>query len=480
MDGSQPVTLCPVPLTGRSAGWGPDDTIVFAYIGSSTLWRVSANGGDPEPIAAGVEADAAPVADHLSWIDLLPDGKAVLASVDVADGDQIVVVSLETGERKILLAGTTPRYASTGHIVYWHENGLWAVPFDAEELALTGPSTPVLDGVAAGDNDLANFALGGTSLVYEPGTGPAGDASTLVWVDREGHEEIVAAESHPYAAVTLSPDGGRAALQVNAENIDLIIYDVARDTPTRFTFDPGADQYPVWTPDGERVVLASTRGGGLDLYWKAADGTGQVERLTTSENLRAPSAVSPDGMTLLFTEIRPETGADVGALSLDGDHAVEWLLESDANSAFAEISPDGRWVTYVSDESGQSEIYVQPFPNVDDGRWQISQDGGVAPRWGPDSRELFFQTSDGPGTPATLMVSVVDTDPAFAPGIPGLLFEGPYRFGFGTRPLPYDVSPDGQRFLMIKEPATREPSDQSQIILVQNWFEELTRLVPVP
>ena len=235
-------------------------------------------------------------------MDLLPDGKAVLASVDAAGSEQIVAVSLETGERKPLLAGITPRYASTGHIIYWRENGLWAVPFDTEELALTGPSTPVLDGVAAGGNNLAHFALGGSSLVYAPGTSSEG-ASTLVWVDREGNEEIVAAEPRPYTAVALSPDGGRAALQVNDPgNTDLIIYDLARDTPTRFTFDPGDDQYPAWTPDGDRVVFQSNRDGPRNLYWKAADGTGQVDRLTTSESIQAPADVSPDGSTLLFVE----------------------------------------------------------------------------------------------------------------------------------------------------------------------------------
>ena len=478
LDGSQPVTLCPVPVTGRSAGWGPDDTIVFAYRGSPTLWRVSANGGDPEPIEAGAEADES-VDSHLSWMDLLPDGKAVLASVDAAGSEQIVAVSLETGERKPLLAGITPRYASTGHIIYWRENGLWAVPFDTEELALTGPSTPVLDGVAAGGNNLAHFALGGSSLVYAPGTSSEG-ASTLVWVDREGNEEIVAAEPRPYTAVALSPDGGRAALQVNDPgNTDLIIYDLARDTPTRFTFDPGDDQYPAWTPDGDRVVFQSNRDGPRNLYWKAADGTGQVDRLTTSESIQAPADVSPDGSTLLFVEARPLPNADVGALSLDGNHTVDWLLESDATETYTDISPDGRWVAYVSNESGQEEVYVRPFPNVDDGKWQVSRDGGTALRWGPDSRELFFQYSESSGTQVSLMAVVNETEPTFDPGIPRPLFVGPYRFAFGIRPTPYDVSPDGQRFLMIKEPEIREPSDQPEIVIVQNWFEELTRLVPV-
>ena len=184
-------------------------------------------------------------------------------------------------------------------------------------------------------------------------------------------------------------------------------------------------------------------------------------------------------MSRLYLQWRGGAGgneSDIGILSLDGDHAVEWLLESDGNQTFTDLSPDGRWIAYESDESGQTEIWVQPFPNVADGRWQISRDGGVAPRWGPDSREVFFQTSGGPGTSVTLMVAENDTEPTFTPGIPRPLFDGPYRMGGLPHGWPFDVSLDGQRFLMIKEAAV---SDQPQVVLVENWFEELTRLVPV-
>ena len=317
------------------------------------------------------------------------------------------------------------------------------------------------------------------SLVYQQG-GTVADARTLVWVDRQGNEEPVAAEPRPYAGVALSPDGGRVVVQVNdPDNADLFIYDLARDTPTRFTFSPGVDQYPIWTPDGERVVFASTRDGIYNLYWKAADGTGPVERVTTSENAQAPVTVSPDGATVLFAEIRPNTNADIGALSLNGDVAVDWLLEGDAVEGATHISPDGRWMATASNESGQQEVYVRPFPNVNDGRWQISRNGGVSPRWGPDSRELFFQTSEGPGAPVTIMVTENGTEPTFSPGIPRALFQGSYRFGGYPNPWPFAVSPDGQRFLMIKEPVTSgSPEQEAPIILVQNWIEELKDLFP--
>ena len=477
LDGSQSVTLCPITSNLLSASWGPDDTIVFSSGASDALRRVPASGGEPEPLWAGV--DAPPRETVLRWVELLPDGRAALASVGGEPGlglggeTQVVVVSLDTGEREVLLAGTSPRYASSGHIIYWREGSLWAVPFDADQRVVTGPSTPVLEGVAIRSNCLANFAIGGTSLVYGPVA--AAVTSTLVWVDREGNEEVVAAEPRPYVGIALSPDGGRAVIQVNdPDNTDLIMYDLARDTPTRFTFDPAADMLPVWTPDGERVAFASNRDGDLDIYWKAADGTGQVERLTTSEGFRAPGPFLPDGMTMLFME--GSQAIDIGVLSLNGDHRVEWLLESNANETSADLSPDGRWLVYLSNESGQDEVYVQPFPNVDDGKWQISRDGGFSPRWGPDSREVFFLTAERPGALVTLMAAVNDTEPTFTPGIPRRLFDvGPYPSGAGWF-SPYDVSPDGQRFLMITEDtSTRSDS----LILVQNWFEELKRLVPV-
>ena len=387
-----------------------------------------------------------------------------------------MIVSLETGEQTVLLAGSTAQYVSTGHLVYWREGSLWAVPFDTDQLTLSGPSVLITEGVPATNEGLALFAVDGGLLAHQIG---ASGLRTLVWVDREGNEELVAAEPRPYAGLALSPDGGRAVLQVDEpENIDLVIYDLVRDTPTRFTFDPGADRFPVWTPDGERVVFTSERDGGLNLYWKAADGTGRVDRLTTSVNLQVPAAVSPDGTTLLFVEAHPETSSDfdLGALSLDGEQAVDWLLESDATETLTDLSPDGRWVAYASNESGQDEVYVRPFPNVDDDRWQISRDGGVAPLWGPDSREVFFQTDEGPGSVFTMMAAVNDTAPTFSPGIPRPLFDGPYHiWSFGV-PRPFDVSPDGQRFLMIK--TVENPS--SGIAVVANWFEELTRLVPVP
>ena len=311
------------------------------------------------------------------------------------------------------------------------------------------------------------------SLVYVPGEVSGGLQRSLVWVDREGREEQVAVEPQPYFSVRLSPDGQRVVTQAGlSDNSDLEVYDLARDTPLRFTFDPAADAYPIWTPDGQRILWSSTRFGPVaNIVWRAADGTGQVERLTTSENNQVPYSWSADGQTLVMIEQRPETGVDIGMLSMDGEDTIKWLLEGDSNESSPDISPDGRWMAYVTDESGQSEVFVTPFPSLD-GRWPISRSGGFAPQWGPDSSELFFQTFDG-----TIMVVTNETEPTFSPGIPVPVVDGPYAIGEPPLPRSFDISLDGQRLLMIKE-ATGATVEGPEIHVVLNWTEELTRLVP--
>ena len=186
----------------------------------------------------------------------------------------------------------------------------------------------------------------------------------------------------------------------------------------------------VWTPDGERLVFGSRRAGAQNLFSKAADGTGNVERLTTSANIQAPSSISLDGRTLVLVEGRPETGFDVGLLSLNGEQGIEWLLESEYDEEYAEISPDGRWMAYESDESGRFEIYVRPFPNVDEGKWQISGNGGDHPLWAPDERELFYRGPNGE------MVAVpIDTESNFSAGSPDVLFEASDFLGSGGASL---------------------------------------------
>ncbi len=290
-------------------------------------------------------------------------------------------------------------------------------------------------------------------------------------MDRNGREEVLAAEPRAYVYPRISPDGSQVALDVRDQENDIWIWDFARETLRRLTFDPLVDSNPAWTPNGQRVAFASRREGNQNLFWKAADGTGTVERLTESENSQNPYVFSPDGKRLVIWESVPQTGSDLGVRSMDGDGSLEPLLVTDFSEWNADVSPDGRWLAFESDASGQNEVYVQPFPNVDEGRWQISTDGGNRPVWARNGGELFYLNPGG-----QLMAVSVRIDPSVTFGSPEIVFEQTYFLGFGGRT--YDVSSDGERFLMIKEGGSEETTTPTELILVQNWFEELKRLVP--
>ena len=384
LDGRPPVTLCVVPGGRRGASWASDDTILFNFGGSNEMWRVAAAGGEAEPLAATTDPDPGVV---LRWPDMLPDGSAALVTVwagGLSDA-QVGVVSLATGELTPLVAGSSPRYSPTGHIVYWREDSLWAVPFDTQQRKLTGAAAPVVEDVRANQGGLAHFALGDEgSLVYGPG-GTAG-RRTLVWVDREGQEEPMGVTPRTYSAPRVSPDGTQLAFRALDGEDDIWTYHLGRQTSQRLTYHPSGDGDPVWTADGTKVAFfAAGRDGGPGVFWKAADGTGDAERLSTGAH--GPASVSPDGTRLLFAD--RGSGLDIGWLLLDGDPNPEPLYSSSFNETGAVVSPDGEWMAYEADDSGRFEVYVRPFPNVDDGRWQVSTAGGAEPVWGPAGRELF-------------------------------------------------------------------------------------------
>ena len=303
ISGGAPVRLCEAQ-NPWGARWGADDTIVFGQRGAGIM-QVSADGGTPEVLIPleGIEVGHGP--------QVLPGEAAVLFTLGDGrnwDDAQIVVHSLETGVRKVLIeGGRDARYVPTGHLVYVLDGTLFAVPFDVDALEVTGGPIPIVEGVMTAGirTGAAQFSVSDTgALVYVAGSDQG--ARTLVWVDRDGGEEALAAEPRAYTYPRISPDGGRVALSVSDQEQDIWIWDFARETLPRLTFAPGLDVYPVWTPDGRRVAFSSARDGTTNLYWKAADGTGAVERLNESEKLQLPSAFTPDGSQLVFLEIDGE------------------------------------------------------------------------------------------------------------------------------------------------------------------------------
>ncbi len=444
------------------ASWGSDDTIVFED--ASRLWRISADGGEREALTSGEVA--------ARWPHILPGGTALLYTLwrGSAVTAEIAVLSLETSESRTLTGGSQPRYLPTGHMVFGRERSVWAVPFDIDQMEVTGPAVPVVENVPANPyGGAVNFAVSRAgSLAYVP-TGEA--VRRLVWVDRNGREEPLAAPPRDYVLPRISPDGTRVALQVRDEENDIWLWDFAQETLTRLTFGPASDRFPVWTPDGQRVAFTSTREGGVEnLFWKAADGTGTVERLTESQYYQESHSFTPDGRRLVFRVDHPDSGMDFEVLSMDGERQVEPLLATEFGELNPELSPDGRWLAYDSDASGQVEVYVRPFPNVNDGRWHISPGGGTHPVWGPDGRQVFYRAE------GNVMGVTVQAEPSFTAGNPEVIIA--WASGIGENSRAYDVSPDGQRFLMIKE--AEGAAAPSQIHLILNWFTELERLVPTP
>jgi predicted Ser/Thr protein kinase len=446
--------------------WGLDDNILFSSNGA--LMRIPAAGGTPQTLAT---PDAKKNELFYFFPQLLPGGKQVLFSIARSSTGETAALNLQTGERKALVenAITAGLYVPTGpgssqgHIVYYSRNGsLTAVAFNASRMEVKGSPIPVLDGVQ-GFSD-SPFAFLGVSdsgtLAYVTGVG-GGAAFTLVWVDRTGVEQPVPAPPRFYSFVRLSPEGQRIALVTSGQGLQLWVYDLVRGTLRNLTSE-GSGGNGVWTPDGNRLIYSPS--SGTSVVSVPADASDLPSILTSAENGRVtPSSVSPDGK--LVIGFNSNGGLWVMPLPerSSGNTKLQPFLDSRSQKLDPAFSPDGHWVAYRSNETGNREIYLAPYPGPG-GKFLISTEGGTMARWSSDGRELFYRNGD------KMMAVDVQTSPVFRAGTPKVLFQGNY----GSF---YDVAPDGKRFLMIKPPAAAQ-APTAQVTVVLNWFEELRRRVP--
>jgi len=478
LSGGSSITLCDArgAAQGQSGSWGPDDTIVFSAASESSvpaLYRVSASGGEPEVLTT---SDPDKGEGQYTSPYILPEGNAVLFQINrgLANSPQIAVLSLEAREQKSLIEdGRQGQYLKSRHLSYEQTatGNLMAVLFDLATLEVTSGPVPVLQDVRQTVIGFADYAISeeGT-LVYVP-VGSEGQRGELVWVDRKGTERIITQEKRNYLMPRISPDETRVSVAIDEDDggRNVWIYDLEHDLISRLTFEGGRNSVPIWTPDGGWITFDSDRDGPRHLFRRPADGSGPAEPLiTTTPGIAIPSSWSPDGSVLAFHMAVAGGNRNIWILPMEGDREPRILITSPNTDCCAVFSPEGKWLAYVSDELSQQQVYVSPYPKADVKYLISGEEGGGEPVWSPDGTELFYRSGN------KMMVASIETEPTFRVGKLEQLFQGSYVVSTTTPGFLqyYDISRDGQRFLMIKE------AGQGQINVVLNWFEELKRLVP--
>jgi serine/threonine-protein kinase len=449
VSGGAPLTICEECKTEFESYWGEDDTIIASD--AAGLYRIPAGGGATQRLttvdeALGERSHRAP--------QMLPGAKSMLFTVATTKGSRPALLTFGTsGWRYLLEEGDSSmaQYIRTGHIVFARSNQLMAAPFDLERLEVRGAAITVLDGLFTSQN--FRVADNGT-LVYLPDTTMS--ENSLVWVDREGQAAQILTNRANYRSPRLSPDGKRVAVQV--EN-DIWVFEVDSGRGIRLTFE-GENQTPLWAPDGKGIVYSSRRNNAWFLYRSALDTGSEPQQLLQSEYRHVAYSWHPSGQVIAVVAIYSSNNSDVVMLSADGNGISPFL-----NSPFIEdtprFSPDGRWVSYFSMESGRAEVYVQPFPGPG-GKVPVSRGGGMFPVWAASGREILYRQG------GKINSIPVKTAPDFTVETPRTLFEGRYLTG-------YDIAPDGQKLLMV---ANEQGTWPAQMHVVLNWTDELKRLIP--
>jgi Tol biopolymer transport system component len=481
--GGATVTLCNAP-NGRGGTWSEDHrTIVFSPNNTpgTRLMRVSSDGGTPEQLIPEREAPQADLMESLErWPQLLPGGKAVLFTRGRNVGANVVVQPLPTGARTVVHAGSRGRYLPSGHLVYLQDATLFAVPFDLDRLAVTGPSVPAIEGVmsnaSTGFAQLAVSASG--TLVYLPGQN-IGIGTPILWMDHEGKTTPLRVTPATWINILFAPDGQNLALQIDEGMPDIWVLEWAQDRLTRLTSDPAADIKPVWSPDGRRIVFASDRAtpSTVNLYWQRTDGTGAAQRLTESKNPQEPASWHPSGTFLAFTELNPTTNRDLMILPMEGDEASGWkpgtptvFLNTAAQEREPMFSSDGRWLAYTSNEAGHDEVYVRPFRGPG-GRQLVSTGGGVMPTWSRKKRELLYVING-----QIMVVPYAVEGNSFRAEAPRRWSDGPSLVSGSGAVRMFDLHPDGERIAFRPLRQTPVGAAPDHFTMITNFFDELRRV----
>jgi eukaryotic-like serine/threonine-protein kinase len=454
--GGSPIDLVAADALGIA--WGEDDVLYFVQSFSTGI-RALASGGRVHAVTQTetTKDDRA----HL-WPQVLPGGKALLFTVWTgasSDDARIEAVSLKSGARKVLVrGGTYGRYVPTGHLAYSRGGNLFAVRFDPGSLEISGDPVQVLEGVATGVNGEAKFDFSSTgTLIYSPG-GFTEAERNLVWVDRSGKILKITDMVRPFQDVSMSPDGRRVVVTLESRTFDLWTYDMERDTLTKLTF--GADDNEgTWSPNGKSIAYRSTKTGAPQIYLRHMTGTDEEEVLTTGSADKNISSWTPDGNEVVAQIRSADTGWDIHAIPIGGDHKPRLLVGGPYDQNAGAISPDGRWVSYRSNESGKDEVYVQSLRDATM-KVQVSREGGGNPRWARTGRDLYFR-QDG-----RMFAAPIDSGPVLRVGKPLLLFEDKTHWS------DYLIPPDGQRFLVTRD-AEQRSAAANHVNVVLNWFEDL-------
>jgi len=473
VEGGTPVEICQLEQAIPGAWWGSDGWIYYVQSLGRGLSRVPATGGTPEILTS---PDATRGETSHGWPQLLPDGKHLLFTMQNVGGSQIAVLSLQTKNWHAIEKGVgAARYLPSGHLLIARHEGLTAIGFDLEKLEATGAPVVVLDDVylmpALYGVGLAAYSVADNGRIVYLAGGAAASQNRLVWVDRDGQISPLDSEPTAYEWPRISPHGGRVAVTTRTADgkLDVWALDIERRARTRLTFN-GTGILPCWTPDGGEVLFASPKANSSvnAIYRTAADGTGQPQLVLDGVNPRFPIAWSPDGQHLAFVEWHPQNMRDIWIYS-EGDHPhTESIIATPFDEYAPKFSPDGRWLAYVSNESGHYEVYVRPYP-TGHGRWLVSVGGGTEPHWHPSGQTMFYRNGD------KMMEVPIRTEPTFSVEAPNVVFTKAFKSGVYST-LSYDITADGQRFLMIERNLEMIPN---QLNVVLDWGEELRNKIPV-